>query len=151
MVPMSTKEASALSRRRNRVMRPMERTPTTGQNRSSKRKKTLREAMSRLRRAKAQVATTSPCQRGSLRQLNEHLLQVGLAHLDVAHHHGFRVEAVQELGQSLLGRVHGALEPAVDPGDPQDSLRLGDQGARPQGIQAQRDHVAEAELALELV
>src|SRR5215475_4520358 len=102
MVPMSTKDASALSRRRKRVMRPMERTPTTGQNRSSNRKKTLREAMSRLRRAKAQMATTSPRQRRSLRQLNEHLLQVGLAHLDVTHHRSLGVEAVQELGQPLL-------------------------------------------------
>src|SRR2546422_7793014 len=122
MVPIRMKDASAEFRRRKRAMRPMESTPTTGQKRSSKRKKTLREAMRRLRRAKAQMATSSACPRRSLGQLNEPLLQVGLAHLDVAHHHPLHVEQAQELGEPLLRRVHCALEPAVHLGHPQHAV-----------------------------
>jgi hypothetical protein len=56
----------------------MESTPTTGQKTSSKAKKTFREAISMFRRANAHTATSS------FRQLNEHLLQFRLPHLDGA-------------------------------------------------------------------
>src|SRR5207302_1300422 len=74
MVPISTKDACSGVRWRNRVMRPMESTPTIGQKRSSKKKNTLREAMSALRTTTAQTASSSA------RQLNEHLLQLRLPH-----------------------------------------------------------------------
>src|SRR5262249_41572702 len=106
MVPISTNEASGESRRRNRVMSPIDTTPTTGQKRSSNRKNTLRDAITRLRRAKAQMATTSA------RQLNEHLLQMRLTHLHITHHHALGVELAEDLREPLLGRVHGGLDPA---------------------------------------
>src|SRR6266446_9088534 len=70
LVPISTKDACSGVRWRNRVMRPMESTPTIGQKRSSKKKNTLREAMSALRTTTAQTASSSA------RQLNEHLLEL---------------------------------------------------------------------------
>src|SRR3989441_11268727 len=94
---ISTKDACSGVRWRNRVMRPMESTPTIGQKRSSKKKNTLREAMSVLRTTTAQTASNSA------RQLNEHLLQLGLPHPHVPHHDALRVQGAQEVGQPLLG------------------------------------------------
>src|SRR5688572_6650835 len=108
MVPTSTKDVWATVRPRKRVMSPMDSTPTMGQKSSSKKKKTLRDAISVLRITTAHTASASP------RQLNEHLLQLRLAHLHVAHHHALVVQLPQEVGQPLLGAVHGALHPAVD-------------------------------------
>src|SRR3989454_1408558 len=63
MVPISTKDACSGVRWRNRVMRPMESTPTIGQKRSSKKKNTLREAMSALRTRSEEHTSElqSPC------------------------------------------------------------------------------------------
>src|SRR5215475_8918137 len=146
IVPVRMKAASAGLRVKKRERRPMDRRPTTGQKASSKTKKTLRDAMRMLRRAKAHTAASSarqltlscpaarrasssetvlplsaPAQRcpsaqrasstlsfRSARQLNEDLLQVGLAHLQVADDHAVAVEEPQELRQPLLGRVHRA-------------------------------------------
>src|SRR5262245_36676135 len=126
MVPISTKEVWARSSSRKRAIRPIDSTPTTGKKSSSKKKNTLRVAMSRLRVAKAHTAISSARARsarnGSARQrppgvcsagqLNEHLLQFGLAHPHVAHHHALGVERAQQLGQPLLGLVHRALDAA---------------------------------------
>src|SRR5690349_3285972 len=137
MVPMSTKAVSGESRRRKRVMRPMDSTPTTGQKRSSKRKNTLRDAMTRLRKAKAQMATSSA------RQLNEHLLQLRLAHLHVADHDPLRVQLAEDLGQSLLSRVDGGLDPSPAPlRHAQRPLDVGEERARGGGIELEGDDVA---------
>src|SRR2546430_7842002 len=79
-VPIRTNDACSGVRWRNRVMRPMDSTPTIGQKRSSKKKNTLREAMSALRTTTAQTASSSA------RQLTEHLLELRLPHPDVPHH-----------------------------------------------------------------
>src|SRR5262245_65550060 len=96
MVPTSTNEAWAGVSSRNRDINPMERTPTIGQNSSSKKKNTLRAPMSALRSVTAQTARSSP------RQLNEHLLQLRLAHLHVADDHTVGVQRAQDLRQPLL-------------------------------------------------
>src|SRR3990167_10010670 len=92
---------------RKRVISPMESTPTDGQKASSKTKKTFRTAINTLRLAKAY---TRPI---SLRQLNEHLLQVGLVHIHVPDHDALLVEPVQDLRQTLLRGIHRALHPPV--------------------------------------
>src|SRR5215475_15700053 len=107
MVPTSTNVPCAGVSPRKRVMSPMDSTPTTGQNRSSKKKKTLRMPM------RALCTTTAHAARISARQLNEHLLQLRLAHLEIAHLHALVLERAQQLGHALLGIVHGALDPAV--------------------------------------
>src|SRR5215510_4560242 len=143
MVPISTKAVASDRSSRKRVMRPMETTPTIGQNNSSKKKNTLRLAISKLRTAKAQTATASA------RQLNEHLFQLGLLHLHALHRAALRLQLTQQLRQPLLGIVHGALDPAVALGAAQHPRR------RPQPdrvwLDAEGDHVAETDLALELV
>ena len=58
-MPIRTKEVSAGESLRNRVMSPIESTPTVGQKVSSKTKKMLRDAMSRLRSANAQIRISS--------------------------------------------------------------------------------------------
>src|SRR5215470_724288 len=118
MVPTSTNVPCSGVSPRKRVMSPMDSTPTTGQNRSSKKKKTLRIPMSALR------TTTAHAARTSARQFNEHLLQLRLAHLEVAHLDAFGLERTQELGDSLLGVVHRALDPAVGLHAAQDAGRL---------------------------
>src|SRR5215470_8964869 len=106
MVPSSTKAVASRPRARNRDISPMETTPTIGQNSSSKKKNTLRLAITRLRMANAQVATSSA------RQLNEHFLQLGRLHLHVRDRAPLGVELTQQLGQALLRVVDGALHPA---------------------------------------
>src|SRR5262245_13652724 len=96
MVPIRTNEVCAASRARKRAISPIDSTPTTGKNRSSKKKNTLREAMSRLRIAKAHTATSSARVRpagpgaagaGSARELNEHFLELWLGDPHVADAH----------------------------------------------------------------
>src|SRR5512145_371815 len=100
-------------------MSPIDSTPTTGQNSSSKKKNTLRTPMRALRTTTAQAA------RSSARQLNEDVLEVGLVHLDVAHDHALGQQGSQKIGQPLLGLVHGQLQPPVARGDAEDTGRLG--------------------------
>src|SRR5262245_25561396 len=107
MVPTSTNVPCSGVSPRKRVMSPIDSTPTTGQNRSSKKKKTLRTPMRALR------TTTAHAARSSARQLNEDLLQLGLAHLEIADLHALGLKRAQELGHALLGVVHRALDPAV--------------------------------------
>src|ERR1051326_9447405 len=85
----------------------MPRTPTTGQKISSKIRNTLRDAIIKLRRAKAPTAMSST------RQLNEHVLEIGLPDLDVAHHDAFGVQRVQDLRQPFLRVVHGAFQTSI--------------------------------------
>src|SRR3990170_2799732 len=92
---------------RKRVISPMESTPTDGQKTSSKTKKTFRAAINTLRLAKAYTRPSS------LRQLNEHLLEVGLVHVHIADHDGLLVEPAQDLRKPLVGRIHRALHPPV--------------------------------------
>src|SRR6185503_7366555 len=110
---------------------------------SSKKKNTLRMPMRALR------TTTAHAARSSARQLNEYLLQLRLAHLEVAHLHALGLEGAQQLGHALLGVVHRALDPAVGLHAAQDTGGL----AQPGGphVQAQRDHIAQADLALERI
>src|SRR5688500_11509013 len=116
---MSTKEPCAGVSSRNFVMKPIEITPTTGQKSSSKKKNTLRDAMRALRTTTAHTASPSA------RQLNEDLLQVGLADLHVAHDHTVGRELSQQDRQALLDVVDGALDPAVGVGrHAQHSVRL---------------------------
>src|SRR5438046_10453031 len=107
MVPIRTNEACAGVIPRNRVMSPMEITPTIGQNRSSKKKKTLRDAISALRTTTAHTASASA------RQLNEDLLELGLAHADVAHRHALGLQPTEQVGQPLFRFVHRALRPPI--------------------------------------
>src|SRR2546427_819588 len=92
IVPMRTNDACAGVIPRNFVMSPMETTPTIGQKSSSKKKNTLRDAISALR------TTTAHTARRSARQLNEHLLQLGLAHAHVAHGHALGEQLPQQVG-----------------------------------------------------
>src|SRR2546422_6368957 len=105
---MSTNDVASGESSRNFAMSPMPSTPTTGQKSSSKTRNTLRSAIWRLRRANAATAMSSP------RQLNEDLLELGLADLDVAHDRRLRMERGEDLRQALLRVVHGALDA---PGD----------------------------------
>src|SRR2546422_11424176 len=107
MVPMRTNDACAGVIPRNFVMSPMETTPTIGQKSSSKKKNTLRDAISALR------TTTAHTARRSARQLNEDLLELRLAHAHVAHGHALGEELPQQVGQPLLRVVHRAFRPAV--------------------------------------
>src|SRR6266567_924955 len=146
------------SRARKRVRRPCESMATPGQKVSSKTKNTLRRAMITLRRANAQVRTTSTTHvsgrrsRGSAsaRKLNEDLLELGLAHLAIPHQHSLLVQPAEDLGQALVEGVHRVLHelsPGValqHPGQPGQALRR-------HGVEAERDHVPDADLALQLV
>src|SRR5688572_9481190 len=105
MVPMRTNEPWAGVSSRNFVMKPIETTPTMGQNRSSKKKNTLREAMMKLRTTTAHTASHSA------RQLNEDLLELGLADLDVAHHHPIADELDRK--STRLNSSHSQISYAV--------------------------------------
>src|SRR5712691_662790 len=129
---------------RNRAISPIPMTPTTGQNRSSKRRNTLRDAICRLRSANAPMGTSSA------RQLNEDLLELGLAHLDVAHDRAFGVERAEDLGETLLRVVDGTLD-APAGGHATEHARHVDEPRRLRRIEAQRDDVPDANLALQLV
>src|SRR5574338_745245 len=159
MVPTSTKAVIAGVRSRKRVRRPCESMATPGQNVSSKTKNTFRLAMMRLRRAKAAVRTHSARQpsaggagraSGSACELNEDLLELGLAHLAVAHQHALLHQPAQHFRQPLLAGIHRALQPVASRLHLQNSAELGEAGGRGR-IEPQRDHVAEADLALERV
>src|SRR5437667_9349421 len=76
-VPTSTNAPCSGVRPRKRVIRPMDSTPTMGQKSSSKKKNTLRTPMRAFRSITAQTASSS------LRQLNEDLLELRLANLQV--------------------------------------------------------------------
>src|SRR5687767_12146642 len=144
MVPTSTKDVCATVRPRKRVMSPMESTPTMGQKSSSKKKKTLREAMSVLRITTAHTASASP------RQLNEDLLELRLAHLHVAHDHALSVELTQEVGQPLLGAVYRTFRPAVRGLAHAQNARRLRQPRHGSRLQAEGDDVLDADGALEL-
>src|SRR6267142_1807334 len=137
MVPTSTNEAWASVSSRNRDIRPMDRTPTMGQKRSSKKKNTLRAPIRAFRSVTAQTA------RSSFRQLNEDLLELGLPHLHVPDDDPLVVERAQQLRQPLLGLVHRALDPAVDLDAAEDAGRLGEP-RHDRRIEAERDHLAQA-------
>src|SRR4029453_9561262 len=143
MVPTSTNEAWAGVSSRNRDINPMERTPTIGQNSSSKKKNTLRAPMSALRSVTAQTA------RSSSRQLNEHLLELRLAHLHVTDDDAVGVQRAQDFREPLLGLVHRALDPAVDLDAAEHAGRLGEP-RNPRRIGLERDDLAQADLSLEL-
>src|ERR1700752_4640614 len=85
IVPMSTNDVWAWSSSRNCAITPIDSTPTNGQKTSSKKKKRLRDAITKVLTAKAQTATSSARQRSSAGQLNEDLLQLRLADADVTH------------------------------------------------------------------
>src|SRR5688572_1782146 len=132
MVPTSTKAPCSGVRPRKRVMRPMDSTPTIGQKSSSKKKNTLRTPMMALR------TTTAHDERSSARQFNEHVLQLGLAHLDVAELHALGAQRPDELRHPLLGVVHRQLQPAVRLGHAEHAGQLR-QPLRPRRIEAQGD------------
>src|SRR5205809_6956890 len=124
-------------------MRPMESTPTIGQKRSSKKKNTLREAMSALRTTTAQTASSSA------RQLNEHVLQLRLPHAHVPHRDALSGERTEKVGQTLLGPAHGALDPPVHRSTAEHARRFAEPGHGGR-VETQRDPVAQADPALEL-
>src|SRR5262245_48130729 len=117
--------------------------PTIGQKSSSKKKNTLRALMRALRSVTAQTASSS------FRQLNEDLLELRLADLHVPDDDALGVKGAEQLRQSLLGLVHRALDPAIDLGAAQDARTLGEP-RHARGVELERDHLAEADLALEL-
>src|SRR5437879_13347200 len=119
MVPTSTNDACAGVSSRKRDIKPMERTPTTGQNRSSKKKNTLRAPMRAFRSVTAQTA------RSSFRQLNEDLLELRLAHLQIADEDAVGVQRTEQLRQPLLSLVHCALDPPVTLDAPEDARKVG--------------------------
>src|SRR5262245_39194655 len=98
---------------RKRVRRPWDSMATPGQNVSSNRKNTFRRAMMTLRAAKARMRRPSArrpyTHAASASELNEHLLQVGLAHLASAHQAALLVHEAQDLGQPLLRGIDGEL------------------------------------------
>src|SRR5688500_12675917 len=136
MVPTSTKAPCSGVRPRNRVMSPIDSTPTTGQNSSSKKKKTLRIPMMVLR------TTTAHDDSSSARQFNEHVLQLWLADLQVADLHAVGGQRPQQLGHALLRMVHRELQPAVGLGHSEDTGRVR-QPPRARRIQAEGDDLAE--------
>src|SRR5216684_2015214 len=154
-VPTRMKAVIFASSARKRVRRPCESMATPGQKVSSKTKNTLRRAMITLRWAKAHVRTSSTNQvsggrslrRASARKLNEDLLELGLAYLAIAHEHALLVQPAEDFRQALVERVHRVLDvlaPSLDlehAGQPAQAL-----GRR--RIQAERDHVADPDLAL---
>src|SRR5215467_2361358 len=143
IVPTSTNDACAALSSRNRDIRPIDRMPTIGQKRSSKKKNTLRALMRALRSVTAQTASSS------FRQLNEDLLELRLVDLHVPDDDALGVERAEQLRQPLLGLVHRALDPAVDLDATQDARALGEP-RHARGVELERDHLAEADLPLEL-
>src|SRR5262245_36437203 len=142
-VPTRTKAPCSGVRPRKRVISPIESTPTTGQNTSSKKKKTLRMPMTALRAITAQTFTSSA------RQLNEDLLELRLVHLEIPHLDTVLGERAQQLGHALLGVVDRALDPPVGLAAAQDAVRLGEPGRS--RLELQRHHRAQPELALERI
>src|SRR5216684_2053848 len=146
------------SRARKRVRRPCESMATPGQKVSSKTKNTLRRAMITLRRAKAQVRTTSTTHvsgrrsrgRASARKLNEDLLELGLAHLAIPHQHALLVQPAEDLGQALVEGVHRVLHELTAGVALQHAGQAG-QALRRHRVETERDHVPDADLALQLV
>src|SRR5216684_4219440 len=146
------------SRARKRVRRPCESMATPGQKVSSKTKNTLRRAMITLRRAKAQVRTTSTTHvsgrrsrgRASARKLNEDLLELGLAHLAIPHQHALLVQPAEDLGQALVEGVHRVLHELAAGVALQHAGQAG-QALRRHRVETERDHVPDADLALLLV
>src|SRR4026208_953691 len=96
-------------RSRKRVRSPCESMATPGQKVSSNSKKTLRCAMMILRWAKAHVLIHS-MRAVSASGLNEDLLEIMLLHLAPPEQHTPLDEPAQDLGQPLVGGVHGALD-----------------------------------------
>src|SRR3989442_525988 len=142
-IPTSTNDACGGVSSRKRVIKPIESTPTMGQNSSSKKKNTLREPIRALRSVTAQTA------RSSFRQLNEDLLQLGLPHLHVPDDDPVVVEGAQQLREPRFGLVDRALDPAVGLDAAEDPGRLGEP-RHPRRVQAERDHLAQADLSLQL-
>src|SRR5712692_308811 len=157
-VPTRMKAVIFASSARKRVRRPCESMATPGQKVSSKRKNTLRRAMITLRWATAQVRTTSTNQvsggrslsRASARKLNEDLLELGLAHLAIAHQHALLVQPAEDFRQALVERVHRVLHVVASSVDLEHPRQPG-QSLWRHRIQAERDHVADPDLALQLV
>src|SRR5262249_11339191 len=136
MVPTRMNDVIAGVRSRKRVRRPCDSMATPGQNVSSNTKNTLRRAMTRLRWAKAHARTHSPWS-ASARELNEHLLEVGLLDLAVAHEHRALVQPPEHVGQPLVDRVHRALDALALDLDPEDAREVGEPG-RHRGIEPER-------------
>src|SRR5207245_11270352 len=113
IVPTSTHDACAWVSSRNRDIRPIDSTPTMGQKSSSKKKNTLRAPMRAFRSVTAQTASSS------LRQLNEDLLELRLANLQVTDDDALGVKRAEELRQPLLGLAHRARDPPAGPRPPQ--------------------------------
>src|SRR5256714_13507059 len=107
MVPISTNEACAGVIPRNRVMSPMEITPTIGQNRSSKKKNTLRDAISALRTTTAHTASRSA------RPLNEHPLHPRPAHAHRADGPPLGAPYPPQIGQAPPRVVHRTPRPTA--------------------------------------
>src|SRR5438309_940174 len=131
--------AKASARLPKSVMRALTNTPTIHALR--KQPNTLRDAISALRTTTAHTASRSA------RQLNEHLLQLRLAHAHVADGHALGEQLPQQIGQALLGVVHRTLRPAVGGRAAQHARRLSEPRRR-RRLQSQRDHVAEADPTL---
>src|SRR3989304_81643 len=142
MVPIRRNAVISGVSSRKRVISPRESTPTDGQKASSKTKKTFRAAINTLRLAKAY---TRPI---SLRQLNEHLLQVGLVHIHAPDHDALLVEPGQDLRKPLVGRIHRDLDPSVLEHTTENAGQLCQALARGRGP-AEGDHVADLYLPLE--
>src|SRR5215470_14939675 len=163
-VPTRMKAVMRASRSRKRVRSPWDSMATPGQKVSSKTKNTFRRAMMMLRYAKAHVRTSSTVHdsggspagarearaSGSASELNEHLLELRLVHLAVPHRHTLVVQPPKDLGEPLLGRVHGELDAVRLDVSLEDARQLGESGRRLR-LHAKGDDVADADLALELV
>src|SRR5262245_1542791 len=134
-------------RSRKRVRSPCESIATPGQKVSSNRKNTLRRAMMMLRWANAHVRT--PSARTELAsELNEDVLELGLVHLAVADQHALLGEPAQHLGQPLVGGVHRDLDVVAADMELEDAGQLAEP-CRRWRVQAQGDHLADPDLALE--
>src|SRR5512144_711702 len=122
---------------------------TPGQNVSSNRKKTLRRAMMMFRCANAHVRTHSPWA-ASASELNEHLLELRLPHLTISNATALLDQPSHNVRQALVGGVDGALDTLTADGHREHAGQLS-QPLGHRGLQAQRDHVADPDLALQAV
>src|SRR5437870_11910891 len=94
-------------------------------------------------------SVTAQTASSSLRQLNEDLLELWLADLDVPDDDAVGVKRAQQLRQPLLGLVHRALDPAVDLRAPEHARAFGEPWPA-RRIELERDDLAEADLSLQL-
>ena len=80
--------------------------------------------------------TTAQAALSSARQLNEHVLQIRLPHLKIAHLDALGGQRAQDLGHALVGVVHRQLQPPLALADAQNPVGAKGIGEPVQGCAA---------------